>query len=81
MPMAIALACRQLRLTPAEAITAATINGAAVLGWRDAGTLAVGGPATMILLRHADPRGLAFEFATNPVDAVWVDGCRVATRQ
>ncbi len=51
IPMAIALACRQLRITPSEAITAATINGAAVLGWQDLGCLAVGGPATMILLR------------------------------
>jgi len=32
MPMILSLACSQLRMTPAEAIAAATINGAYALG-------------------------------------------------
>jgi imidazolonepropionase len=39
MPFAIALAVRRCGLTPAEAIAAATVNGAALLGLKDRGTI------------------------------------------
>ena len=70
MPMAISLAVRFCGLTPAEAITAATVNAAAVLDMKDRGTIEPGQRADLILLRHRDERQLAWEFGGNPVDLV-----------
>jgi imidazolonepropionase len=70
MPLAIALAVRFCGLTPAEAIVAATVNGAAVLGLKDRGTIETGQRADLILLRHKDERLLAYEMGGNPVDVV-----------
>lgn len=70
MPLAIALAVRFCGLTPAEAIAAATVNAAAVLGLNDRGTLAVGQRADVLVLRHKDERTLAYEIGGNPVDTV-----------
>jgi imidazolonepropionase len=65
MPFVVALACRKLGLTPEEAITAATVNAACVLGLQGrAGTIEVGRSADLQLLDCADERELAFEFAT-----------------
>jgi len=74
MPLAIALAVRFCGLFPAEAIAAATVNGAAVLGLKDRGTIEPGQRADLILLCHADERMLAYEFGGNPVDAVICGG-------
>lgn len=70
MPLAIALAVRFCGLTPAEAIAAATVNAAAVLGLTDRGTLAVSQRADVLILRHKDERALAYELGGNPVDTV-----------
>lgn len=74
MPMAIALAVRHCGITPAEAIAAATVNAAALLGLSDRGTIAPGQRADLILLRHTDERMLAYEFGSDPVDAVILGG-------
>lgn len=70
MPLAIALAVRACRLTPAEAISACTVNAAALLGLRDRGTIAPGQRADLIVLRHRDERMLAYELGDNPIDLV-----------
>jgi imidazolonepropionase len=70
MPMVIALAVRHGGLSPAEAIAAATVNPAALLGLDDRGTIAPGQRADLILLRHHDERELAYEFGAAPIDAV-----------
>jgi imidazolonepropionase len=70
MPLAIALAVRFCQMSPAEAIAAATINAAAVLGFTDRGNLAPGQRADLVLLRHKDERALAYELGGNPVDLV-----------
>jgi imidazolonepropionase len=77
MPLVIALAVRFCGLTPAEAIVASTVNGAAVLGLTDRGTIEVGQRADLIVLRHRDERQLAFEFGTDPVEHVISGGKRV----
>jgi imidazolonepropionase len=77
MPLVIALAVRFCGLTPAEAIVAATVNPAAVLGLADRGTIEPGKRADLILLRHRDERALAHEFGGNPVDLVICGGARV----
>jgi imidazolonepropionase len=79
MPFAIALAVRACRLTPAEAIAAATVNPASLLGLTDRGTIAPGQRADLLLLRHKDERLLAYEFGGNPVDLVLSAGQLVAS--
>ena len=74
MPFVIALAVRFCGLNPAEAIAAATVNAAAVLGLKDRGTLAPGQRADLILLHHKDERLLAYELGGNPVDKVICNG-------
>ncbi len=74
LPFVIALAVRFCGLTPAEAITAATVNAAAVLGLSDRGTIAVGQRADLILLCYKDERQLAYELGGNPVASVICGG-------
>jgi imidazolonepropionase len=71
MQFAIALACRYLRLTPAQAIAAATINAAAALGLQARiGSLEVGKQADLIILSVEDYRHLGYRFGGNLVDTV-----------
>ncbi len=77
MPFAIALAVRFCGLSPAEAIAAATVNAAAVLGFSDRGTVAPGQRADLVLLCHKDERQLAYELGGNPVDVVIANGAIV----
>ncbi len=71
MPLIIALACRAMRLTPAEAIAAATINAAYAIGWGTrVGSLEIGKQADFLILDLPDYRHLAYRFGTNPVEAV-----------
>ena len=74
MPFAIALAVRFCGLSPSEAIAAATVNAAAVLGFTDRGTLEAGKRADLLILRHKDERALAYELGGNPVDTVICNG-------
>jgi imidazolonepropionase len=71
MQFAVALACRYLRLTPAQAIAAATINAAAALGRADrVGSLEPGKQADLIVLDVPDYRHLGYRFGTNLVARV-----------
>ncbi|MCC6427481.1 MAG: amidohydrolase family protein [Phycisphaerales bacterium] len=70
MPLAIGLAVRHCGLTPEEAIEAGTSHAAAVLNLPDRGALSPGMRADLVLLRHTDPRMLAYEIGGDPVDAV-----------
>lgn len=78
MPFIIALACRFMRMTPAEAVVAATVNAAHAIGrGADLGQLAPGYAADVLILDAADYRDLAYRFGTNPVHTVLKRG-RVA---
>jgi imidazolonepropionase len=71
MQFVIALACRSMRLTPAQAVAAATINAAAAIGMQDLlGTIESGKQADMLILSVSDYRHLAYRFGTNLVEAV-----------
>ena len=71
LQFALALACRYLRLTPAQAIAAATINAAAAIGWQDrVGSLEVGKQADLLVLEVDDYRHLGYRFGTNLVHSV-----------
>lgn len=74
MPMAIALAVRKCGLTPHEAIAAATVNPACLLGLPDRGAIAPGQRADLLLLRHTDERSLAYEFGHSPIETVICGG-------
>lgn len=64
MPFTIALACRKLKMSPAEAITAATYNAACVLGLQDrVGSIEIGKRADVQLLDTFDERELGYEIA------------------
>jgi imidazolonepropionase len=78
MPMMIALACRTLGMTAAEAIVASTINAAHALG-RGAvtGSLETGKRADVIVCDVPDHRWLGYAFGWNPVRHVVQDGTRV----
>ena len=71
MQFAIALACRYMRLTPAQAIAAATINAAAAIGRAGRiGSLEPGKQADMLILSVPDYRHLGYRFGTNLVRTV-----------
>ncbi|HUG12888.1 MAG TPA: imidazolonepropionase [Opitutaceae bacterium] len=74
MPFAIALATRFCGISPAEAIAAATVNAATLLGFSDRGTIAPGQRADLVLLCHKDERLLAYELGGNPVELVVAGG-------
>lgn len=74
MPFAIAMATRHLGITAAEAISACTANGAALLGLGDRGRVAKGMRADLVMLRHEDERMLGYEFGGSPVDVVVCGG-------
>ncbi len=71
----ISLACLQMRMTPAEAIVAATINAAhAVNRSHDVGSLELGKRADIIVLNVPNHRFLGYRFGANLVDKVIKDG-------
>ncbi|MCB2214161.1 imidazolonepropionase [bacterium] len=68
MQFILALACRKLGLTPAEAIAAATINAAAAIDRADEiGSLEIGKQADLLILSVSDYRHLGYRFGTNLV--------------
>ncbi len=74
IPFALALAVRHCGLTPAEALSAATWNAAQLLDFADAGAVAAGRRADLVLLRHRDERELAHTVGGRPVLAVVCGG-------
>ena len=71
MQFIIALACRYLKLTPAEAINAATLNAAHALNLGQyVGSLEVGKQADVLVLDAPDYRHLGYRFGTNLVETV-----------
>jgi imidazolonepropionase len=66
MQIILSIACSQMKMTPAEAITAATVNGAYSLGASDRlGTIETGKQADIILIDVADYRELPYFFGVN----------------
>lgn len=71
MQFVLALACRYLHLTPAQAVAAATINAAAALGCADRiGSLEAGKQADLLILKVNDYRHLGYRFGENLVKTV-----------
>lgn len=76
--MALALSIRLNKLTPAEALTACTVNAAHALGLSDRGSLSIGQQADFAVLHGADWREVAYTLGTSPVAEVWHKGEKVA---
>ena len=75
MQAVVNLACLRMGMTPAEAITAATINGAHALGCADKlGSLEPGKLADLLILNISDYRELAHHFGTNLVHSTMKRG-------
>ncbi len=71
MQFSIALACRYMGLTPAQAIAAGTINAAAAIARQDrVGSLEVGKQADLLILSVPDYRHLGYRFGVNLVQTV-----------
>ncbi|TFG69518.1 MAG: imidazolonepropionase, partial [Anaerolineales bacterium] len=71
MQFVMALACRYLKLTPAQALAASTINAAAAIGRQERiGSLEVGKQADLLILSVEDYRHLGYRFGGNLVETV-----------
>ncbi|GAA4670383.1 imidazolonepropionase [Nocardioides nanhaiensis] len=74
LPFCIAVAVREMGLTPAEAVTAATAGGAAALGRTDVGRLEVGARADLAVLEASSHVHLAYRPGVPLVAQTWVGG-------
>jgi imidazolonepropionase len=80
MPFVIALACRTMHLTPAQALVAATLNSAFAVGLGDrVGSLKPGYGADILVLDLPDVHHLGYRFGSNPVWQVVKQGRLVHT--
>lgn len=71
MTFIMALACRRMGMTPAEAIVASTINAAHAIGLgHEVGSVEVGKKADLLVLDIPDYRHLSYRFGTNLVQTV-----------
>jgi imidazolonepropionase len=75
MQMMMFLACRKMRMTPAEAVSAATINAAHALGRANAiGSIEAGKRADLVMLSVPDYREIPYHFGVNLVEMTMKDG-------
>jgi imidazolonepropionase len=78
MPMVLSLACTQLKMSPAEAVSAATINAAYSLNrGSHIGSLESGKLANFSLFDCEDYREVAYWFGSSQTHSVYVRGERV----
>jgi imidazolonepropionase len=74
IPLCIALAVREMGMTPAEAVHAVTAGGAAALGRTDVGALLPGRRADVVLLEAPSHVHLAYRPGVPLVRQVWLGG-------
>ena len=75
MPMMLSLACTQMKMSPAEAIAASTINAAYSLGrGHKTGSLEIGKLANFAIFDCQDYRELAYWFSFSQTHSVYVRG-------
>lgn len=77
MPFVLSVACTHMRMSPAEAITAATFNGACALrlqGWK--GSLEPGKDADIAIFEATDYRELAYWVGVNRCRETLLNGVR-----
>jgi imidazolonepropionase len=74
IPLCVALGVREMGLTPAEAVHAATAGGAAALDRDDVGVLAPGRRADLVVLDAPSYLHLAYRPGVPLVTSTWVSG-------
>ncbi len=74
MPLCVALAVREMGMTPAEAVSAATLGGADALGRIDVGALVPGRRADLVILDAPSHSYLAYRPGVPLVASVWRSG-------
>jgi imidazolonepropionase len=79
MGFVVACACTQMRLLPAEALCAATLNSAHSLGWgTERGSLAVGKAADFIVTEPIDTHlRIPYHFGHSLIAETWAAGKRI----
>ncbi|MGL1886149.1 MAG: imidazolonepropionase [Reichenbachiella sp.] len=76
MNFVVAAACIKMKMSPEEAINAATINGAYAMGLEnEVGSISVGKKANLLLTKPINSYGvLAYAFGTNHIEQVYIEG-------
>lgn len=79
MHFVVATACIKMKMTPEEALNAATLNGAYAMGLETShGSITVGKKANIIITKPLHSfYEIPYCFATNLIDSVWVNGERL----
>ncbi len=79
MNFVVATACIKMKMTPEEAINAATINGAYAMGLEKShGSIAIGKKANIIITKKISSfYELPYSFGTNLIDQVFIDGQKI----
>ena len=78
MPMMLSLACTQMKMSPGEAISAATINAAHSLGrGGQIGSLEVGKSGDVSVFDCEDYREIAYWFGMPQTHSVYARGQRI----
>jgi imidazolonepropionase len=81
MPFVLSLACTQMKMSPAEAISAATVNGAWALGVGECkGSVECGKDADLAIFDVKDYREVAYWVGTNLCRQVIANGALVSSR-
>jgi imidazolonepropionase len=80
MNFVVATACIKMKMTPEEAINAATINGAYAMGLSDShGSITKGKKANLIITKQIPSfYQLPYAFGSNLIDQVLIDGKIIA---
>ena len=80
MPIVLSFAVREMKMTPAEAMTSVTWNAACVLGLTsECGSIAVGKSADMVLWPFKDERALGYELSGALPELVLAQGVVIST--
>lgn len=81
MNFVVATACIKMRMTPEEAINAATINGAYAMGLsKTHGSISIGKKANFIVTKPISSYyQLPYAFGSNLIDSVWLEGKQIKT--
>lgn len=78
MPFVLSLACTHMKMSPQEAITAATVNGAWSLGLQERkGSIEPGKDADLAIFDAKDYREIPYWFGTNHCEATVLNGEKI----
>jgi len=77
MSLMIALAVREMHMSPEQALWSATKGGAQALRRNDVGHLSVGANADFVILKESSYIHLAYRPGVNLIDEVWQHGTKI----